>query len=410
MTLPKGPIPIHLLTGFLGSGKTTLLARLIDYYQAMDSKVAVVMNELGDINLDGVLVDRQVPMSEMLGGCICCSIRGDLGVEIQQLIAEHQPDVLLIESTGAANPLEIIDGVTEAALFTEVDLRTIITVVDGPELLRRSRDSKGATFKLMKEQIRCATQLLINKADLLEPEQLVEAQQLVREWNAKAALHVAVRTVVDPASLLGESGVEYRSGQQGDRDGESENSSHGRTSHHPQQHESCGHGCAHDHHGEADYGGQAEQGALGKGEHHNVHSAGDDEATDHYAQERYGHEKPAHGSHSHASHAHQSHEHVMAVTYYLSAPVDGELFEAFLKQLPDDIYRAKGVVTFAETSSRFMFQYAYRETDFLRINPQGKVNDVAVFIGEHFSKELLLERLHELERTSAELLSSRQGQ
>lgn len=98
---------------------------------------------------------------------------------------------------------------------------------------------------------------------------------------------------------------------------------------------------------------------------------------------------------------HHSHSHVMALTHYFKEPVDGEAFEALLKRLPDDIYRAKGLVTFKETRSRFMFQYAYRESDFLRINPQGQVHDVAVFIGEHFSREQLLEQLHELERLSA---------
>lgn len=382
MTKAGKPIPVHLLTGFLGSGKTTLLTRLIDYFHAMDKKVAVVMNELGEINLDGVLIDRQVPMSELLGGCICCSIRGDLGVEIQELIAEHQPDVLLIESTGAANPLEIIEGVTEAALFTEVDLRSIVTVVDGPELLRRSRASKGATFKLMKEQIRCATQLVINKADLLDPEQIVEVQQLVREWNAKGTLHVTVRAIIEPSVLFGEqegpdSGLaKHEAGQPVRR-------SDGRESGEALQ--QCGHDCSHDHgpHGEAGHAEHAEQ------------------ATPTGAELPDGH-APAERGAQHG-HAHESHEHVMAVTYYLSAPLDGELFETFLKQLPEDIYRAKGVVTLAETSSRFMFQYAYRETDFLRITPQGKVNDVAVFIGEHFSKEKLLEQLRELERKSGEI-------
>ncbi len=203
MAVQERNIPVHLITGFLGSGKTTLLTRLIDYYHALDQKVAIVMNELGDVNLDGTLMDREVPMSEMLGGCICCSIRGDLGMEIQELVAAHRPDVILIESTGAANPLEIIDGVTEAALLVRVELQSVITVVDGPELLERGRNGKGATFRLMKEQIRCATHLIVNKADRLYPEQVVEVQQLVREWNQKAELVVTVKAVVDAAVLLG---------------------------------------------------------------------------------------------------------------------------------------------------------------------------------------------------------------
>jgi G3E family GTPase len=81
----------------------------------------------------------------------------------------------------------------------------------------------------------------------------------------------------------------------------------------------------------------------------------------------------------------------------MNGAVDSEKFEAFLKQLPDHVYRAKGIVSFSDTASRFLFQYAYRETDFIRITPQGDVNDVAVFIGEHFSKEMVLEELLKLE-------------
>jgi G3E family GTPase len=76
--------------------------------------------------------------------------------------------------------------------------------------------------------------------------------------------------------------------------------------------------------------------------------------------------------------------------------VDSHAFEAFIRGLPEGVYRAKGVVTFTDTASRFLFQYAYREVDFTRIRPQGHVNDVAVFIGENFSKSEIQEKLQEL--------------
>ena len=97
MTNREQHIPVHLLSGFLGSGKTTLLRRLLDYYTAQGMKPAVIMNELGDINLDGQLVGDEVPMAEMLSGCICCTMRGDLGMEISMLIDEHKPDVIFID-------------------------------------------------------------------------------------------------------------------------------------------------------------------------------------------------------------------------------------------------------------------------------------------------------------------------
>lgn len=338
-------IPVHLLSGFLGSGKTTLLRRMLDYYTAQGKKPAVIMNELGDINLDGQLVGDEVPMAEMLSGCICCTMRGDLGMEISSLINEHQPDVIFIESTGAANPMETLDGVTEAAMYKSIDLRSVITVVDGPELLARSRDGKGRTFKLMQEQIRCATILLLNKADKLEPDQLVEAQQQLRELNGHAQIIATVRCAIDDWSWL-------------DAVVESHLQEHQRTA------MEAGHIANHTHI---------------EGEECSIAGCTHD--------------------HDHAAH-HHSHEHVMVVTHYWRSPVSSEAFESLLQRLPDNIYRAKGIVTFTDAPSRFLFQYAYKESDFLRIDPQGQVNDVAVFIGEHFSKAWLLRELELLEQAA----------
>ncbi|WP_028609426.1 CobW family GTP-binding protein [Paenibacillus harenae] len=327
--------PVYLISGFLGSGKTTLLRRVLDYCEAAGKRPAVIMNELGDINLDGQLLGGGVPMAEMLSGCICCTIRGDLGLEISQLIDEHGPDVIFIESTGVANPMETLDGVTEAALYKEIGLRGIITVVDGPELLNRGRNGKGRTYKLMQEQIRCATLLLLNKADKLEPEELVEAQQQLRVLNAHAPIIASVRCAIDDWSWM-------------------------------------------------DFEAQPAALVQPAGAAHESHAANE-----------------ANGSHGHSGH-HHSHGHVMAVTHYWRGPVGSAAFESLLSRLPDDIYRAKGIVTFTDAPSRFLFQYAYKESDFIRIEPQGKVNDVAVFIGEHFSEEWLLRELKLLEQAMPE--------
>ncbi|GFN29773.1 CobW family GTP-binding protein [Paenibacillus xylaniclasticus] len=344
----QAAVEVHVLTGFLGSGKTTLLKRLLDEYEAQGKKAAVVMNELGDVNLDGLEVESSVPMAEMLGGCICCSIRGDLSLELKLLIDQHSPDVVLIEATGAANPFEMIDGLTETAMYTPVELKSVIAVIDGPELLARSRTG-GRTFRLMKEQIRCGTQLLLNKADKLAGEELFEAEQLIRELNGFAPMLASVRCKVDRDWIASLAAPETAGRGRSARDSSSITLDH-----------VCGPECSHDHQ-----------------DHDHEHTG------------------------TEAKHSHSSHEHVMALTYYLDGPVDSHQFEALLNSLPDNVYRAKGVVTFrdSETSSRFLFQYAYKETDFIRITPQGKVFDVAVFIGEHFAKDELLQRLQSLSQT-----------
>ncbi|MBP1155624.1 MULTISPECIES: GTP-binding protein [unclassified Paenibacillus] len=329
----KQPVSVHILSGFLGSGKTTLLTRALDYYKLQGKKPAVVMNELGDINLDGMMVDEEVPMTEMLGGCICCTIRGDLGMELRQLILDHEPDVVFVESTGAANPMEMLDGVTDASLLTEVALKSVITVVDAAQLAERSINPAGKTYRLMADQIRCATRIILNKTDLIPPSELVRTEAIIRELNPVAPIIPTVRCEIDLAMLdqLEGGGKERHL-----------------------QIQACG--C--------------------EGDHENTHH-------------ECGHEHE--GAH------HHSHEHVMVYTHYFRGPIESERFEELIGRLPHNIYRAKGILRFTDTTSPFLFQFAYREMDFIKISPKENVASVAVFIGEHFDKEALSDLLAALE-------------
>ncbi|MEK3905075.1 CobW family GTP-binding protein [Paenibacillus sp. FSL R7-0179] len=315
-------LPVYILSGFLGSGKTTLLQRLLDHWNLQGLRPAVIMNELGEVNLDGLLVEQSVPMAEMLGGCICCTSRGDLSTELTTLVKKESPDVVIIEATGAANPLEIVDAVTETSLYQQVELKGLITVVDAAHLLELYRSQQGATYRLMQEQIRCASVLILNKTDRIQAAEIAEISEVLRKWNAYAEILPAVRCELEPEVLLGSVGAVH-----------TEDRSAG--------------------------GEQVESGPEGA--------------------------------------MHASHDHVMAYTHYFQNPVNSEEFEQFVKELPRDVYRAKGIVTFTDTSSRFLFQYAYREADFMRITPQGEVPDVAVFIGEHFSSGELRRELLRLE-------------
>ncbi|MHA7965844.1 CobW family GTP-binding protein [Paenibacillus sp. CAU 1782] len=353
--------PVYLLAGFLGSGKTTLLLSLLERLKAQGKKPAVIMNELGDVNLERRLFDEELPMAELLGGCICCSSRGDLGLEIHGLMERDRPDVILIEATGAANPMESIDGITEASMYGKTQLQGIITVVDGALLLDRGKNGKGKTYRLLQEGVRCATLLVLGKADKLAPEEKVEALQLLREWNAYAQIVSSVRGQLEdwtPFEVMEEGGAA--------------------TLHHES------HSKAYERH---------EAGNRLAEHREEKHQAHDDVTASGTAGEAHSPFKMI------PSGAGQSHDHVMAVTYYFEGAVDSEAFENLLLTLPDNIYRAKGIVAFSDTSSdsRFMFQYAYKETDFMRIDPQGEVHNVAVFIGEHFSRQELLKRLEQLE-------------
>ncbi|GGA12883.1 zinc transporter [Paenibacillus marchantiophytorum] len=334
-------VAVYILSGFLGSGKTTLLTKAIDYFTEAGRKPAVIMNEIGEVNLDGQLVASEVPMSELLGGCICCSSRGDLGLALKDLVTDEQPNLIFIESTGIANPMEIIDEVTDASLLLPVELKAVITVVDAPQLLELSRTSRGKTYRLMQEQIRCANLLLLNKTDLLQTEALQEVDALVRDWNSYASVHYTVFSQIDMTLI-----------ENLDAEDERQPSAVG-----------------------------------GHEEAHQEHEHGHDADDEHH---------PGHGREEHHEH-HHSHSHVMAYTHFFEQAVDSHAFEEFVSKLPQEVYRAKGILSFSDTSSRFLFQYAYREMDFVKITPKGVVPDVAVFIGENFSKDVVRTALLKLE-------------
>lgn len=358
-------VPIYILSGFLGSGKTTLLTKAIDYVNEQGKRPAVIMNELGDVNLDGLLVASSVPMAEMLGGCICCTVKGDLGIAIQELVQEHDPDVVFIEATGVANPMEIFDGVTEASLYLRTELQAVITVVDAGQLQEQlAKSPTGKTLQLMRDQIRCASVVLLNKADQVEADELSVLAETLREWNAYAPITATVKAQIDMALFDGGALAAPALAPQTEEG-------------------SCG--CGHNH------GGHGHK-------HSEGHCCGHDHNHDHDGCEcGHSHE---HGSKEHSHH--HSHDHVMVYTHYLRGAVDSTQFESIIGRLPENVYRAKGVLTFSDTASRYLFQYAYRQADFMRITPQGEVADVVVFIGEQFSKQVLQEAMEQLEKSAAE--------
>jgi len=313
-------IPIYVLTGFLGSGKTTLLNRILEEARVSGRKVAVLLNEAGEANVEGQLIADDVPMAEMLGGCICCSIRADLGLELTKLAREHRPDAIWIESTGVAKPFEIVDSVTEASLYERMALTSVVGVADARHLLDRVRVGSGKTLRLMREQLSAADLVLLNKADLVGEAELAELTELLGDWNPVARIVPTVKSDIDPAAIY--SGRRSAREMRGGHD------------------EGCAPDCDH----------------------------------------------------------HHDHDHVNALTYYLPGPVDSAEFEALVRSLPEGVYRGKGIVSFRDTASRFLFQYAYKESDYLRITPQKTVHDVVVFIGENFSRDDLTRRLERLAR------------
>jgi G3E family GTPase len=157
---------VFILSGFLGSGKTTLLKEVLQSLKVEEKKPAVLMNELGNVSIDSDAVEGDTALRELLDGCICCTISEKLESQLQELLVNEQFDVLIIETTGAAHPVEVVDSILSPLFADRFEFKGIITVVDGKQWKDRSQFSP-AVLHLMREQIRHAQYIIANKMDLL---------------------------------------------------------------------------------------------------------------------------------------------------------------------------------------------------------------------------------------------------
>jgi G3E family GTPase len=191
-------IPVTVLTGYLGSGKTTLLNRILS--EDHGKRYAVIVNEFGEIGIDNdLIVESDEEIYEMNNGCICCTVRGDLIRVVEGLMRRPgRFDAIIVETTGLADPVPVAQ-----TFFMDDDVRAktaldaVVALVDAKHLPLRLKDSREA-----EDQIAFADVVLLNKTDLVSPEELAAVEATVRAINPHAVIHRTERAGIDLSRVL----------------------------------------------------------------------------------------------------------------------------------------------------------------------------------------------------------------
>ncbi len=348
---------IDIVSGFLGAGKTTLIKKLLKESLA-DTKVVLIENEFGEIGIDGgFLKESGIEIKEMNSGCICCSLVGDFGTSLREVLDTYTPDRILIEPSGVGKLSDVMKAVQDAMADREVELNSAVAVVDACKC-RMYIKNFGEFFV---NQIEHAGTVILSRTDKLNEEKLAACVALVREYNARATIITTPWDALEGDAIL--------QTIEGAKDLEAELmqevlKKHEHEAHHHDHGPDCTCGC-HDHHEHHHH-------------HHDEHSHGEDEHEHHHDEHGHGEHEHHHDEHGHGGHEHDhhhdehGHRHHHADEVFTSwgmessAVYSREEISHILAELDrDEVYgmvlRAKGMVP-AEDGSWIYFDYVPEES------------------------------------------------
>ena len=327
---------IDIISGFLGAGKTTFIKKLLQ--EAISGEqVVLIENEFGEIGIDGgFLKDSGIEIREMNSGCICCSLVGDFGKSLSEVLTKYKPDRIIIEPSGVGKLSDVMKAVIDVSADMDVALNSAVTIVDAAKCKMYMKNF-GEFFN---NQIENAGTVVLSRTDITDTAKIQKDVEMIREKNPKAAI------VTTPLAELGGSQlleiIEKRDTMLDDLLEEVRESHH----HHDDDDDCC---CGHDHDHEHHHHDHDDDCCCGHDhEHHHDH----DEEEEHEHHHHHDHDDDCCCGHDH-DHEHHHHHHADEVFTSWGmetiVPVTKDQLEDILKRLAEtkefgDVLRAKGML------------------------------------------------------------------
>lgn len=336
---------IDIISGFLGAGKTTFIKKLLEEAIAGE-QVVLIENEFGEIGIDGgFLKDSGIEIREMNSGCICCSLVGDFGTSLAEVLTQYKPERIIIEPSGVGKLSDVMKAVIDVSADMDVELNSAVTIVDAAKCKMYMKNF-GEFFN---NQIENAGTIVLSRTDITDASKIQKDVDMIREKNANAVI------ITTPLDQLGGSQlleiIEKKDTMLDDLLAEVRESRH----HDGHGEECCGHHHGHDeecheHHHDHDEECHEHHHDHDEECHEHHHHGHDEECHEHH----HGHDEECHGHHHHDGCGHEHHHH-HADEVFTSwgmetiVPVTHEQLEDILKRLSStrefgDVLRAKGML------------------------------------------------------------------